>query len=149
VCSYSPAPSPAISQLTPLVWIKRGICSGDSLLNILLSCVGYLPGLIHAWYIIARYPDEDLGYEAISEEGGHVTYYYVSREPVPHGGPAAAGTGGPDAGRAQREQQRGANTYGTVGGEPQQGTIEGPAAAPTPPTYAEAVKGDHKIQTDH
>lgn len=38
------------------VWIRRGICSGDSLINILLCILGYFPGLIHAWYIIAKYP---------------------------------------------------------------------------------------------
>lgn len=38
------------------VWIRRGICTGDSLINILLCVLGYLPGLIHSWYIIAKYP---------------------------------------------------------------------------------------------
>ena len=31
------------------VWIKRGICSADSLINIALCCLGYIPGLLHAW----------------------------------------------------------------------------------------------------
>lgn len=34
------------------VWVKRGICSADSLINIALCCLGYLPGLFHAWVII-------------------------------------------------------------------------------------------------
>lgn len=38
------------------VWIRRGICSADSLINILLCVLGYFPGLIHSWYIIAKYP---------------------------------------------------------------------------------------------
>lgn len=38
------------------VWIRRGICSCDSLINILLCFLGYFPGLIHSWYIIAKYP---------------------------------------------------------------------------------------------
>ncbi|CAK7897628.1 hypothetical protein CAAN1_15S01596 [[Candida] anglica] len=38
------------------VWIRRGVCSGDSLINILLCILGYVPGLIHSWYIIAKYP---------------------------------------------------------------------------------------------
>lgn len=38
------------------VWIRRGICSADSLINILLCILGYFPGLIHSWYIIAKYP---------------------------------------------------------------------------------------------
>lgn len=38
------------------VWIRRGFCSSDSLINILLCILGYFPGLIHSWYIIAKYP---------------------------------------------------------------------------------------------
>lgn len=38
------------------VWVRRGICTCDSLINILLCFLGYLPGLIHSWYIIAKYP---------------------------------------------------------------------------------------------
>ncbi|KAK7205554.1 hypothetical protein BZA70DRAFT_267384 [Myxozyma melibiosi] len=40
------------------VWIKRGICSADSLINIALCMLGFLPGLLHSWYIIARFPEE-------------------------------------------------------------------------------------------
>lgn len=32
------------------VWIKRGICSADSVINLALCCLGFVPGLIHAWY---------------------------------------------------------------------------------------------------
>lgn len=38
------------------VWIRRGLCSCDSLINIALCILGYFPGLIHSWYIIAKYP---------------------------------------------------------------------------------------------
>ncbi|KAK6457258.1 uncharacterized protein RJT20DRAFT_93631 [Scheffersomyces xylosifermentans] len=38
------------------VWIRRGFCTSDSLINILLCMLGYFPGLIHSWYIIAKYP---------------------------------------------------------------------------------------------
>ncbi|KAI5966996.1 uncharacterized protein KGF55_000405 [Candida pseudojiufengensis] len=38
------------------VWIRRGICSTDSFINILLCMLGFFPGLIHSWYIIAKYP---------------------------------------------------------------------------------------------
>lgn len=38
------------------VWIRRGMCSMDSLINILLCILGFIPGLIHSWYIIAKYP---------------------------------------------------------------------------------------------
>lgn len=40
------------SVLTCLtVWVKCGICSADSLINILLCTLGYLPGLLHSWYV--------------------------------------------------------------------------------------------------
>ncbi|CAI5758192.1 unnamed protein product [Candida verbasci] len=38
------------------VWIRRGICTTDSLINVILFILGYFPGLVHSWYIIAKYP---------------------------------------------------------------------------------------------
>lgn len=38
------------------VWIKRGFCSADFWINIALCLLGFLPALIHAWYIISCYP---------------------------------------------------------------------------------------------
>ncbi|GMG19823.1 unnamed protein product [Ambrosiozyma monospora] len=44
--------------LPPLpVAIKKGLCSCDFIINILLCMLGYVPGLIHAWYIILKNPD--------------------------------------------------------------------------------------------
>ncbi|KAK6457841.1 UPF0057-domain-containing protein [Scheffersomyces xylosifermentans] len=41
--------------LPPLgVFLERG-CSSSLLLNILLTILGYIPGIIHAVYVIARY----------------------------------------------------------------------------------------------
>ncbi|KAK6205150.1 uncharacterized protein RJT21DRAFT_13333 [Scheffersomyces amazonensis] len=54
------------------VWIRRGICSADSFINILLSILGYLPGLIHSWYIIAKYPPYHQGTKV----------YYVYRNDI-------------------------------------------------------------------
>lgn len=112
--------------------------------------LGYLPGLIHAWYIIAKYPEYD--YEPIPDnesqpQGGRVTYYYISQESRPK--------------PQQRSQQQG---YGTQGSSqpappvPQNNrpvpasnasgpsTGAGGAEAGAPPSYADAVKGDHKVQ---
>lgn len=38
------------------VCIKRGCCSCDFLINILLCMLGWIPGMIHAWYIILKEP---------------------------------------------------------------------------------------------
>lgn len=41
--------------LPPLgVFLERG-CSGSFFLNILLTILGYFPGIIHALYIILKY----------------------------------------------------------------------------------------------
>ncbi|KAI0450275.1 plasma membrane proteolipid 3 [Xylaria acuta] len=41
--------------LPPLgVFLERG-CGGDFLINILLTVLGYFPGIIHALYIILKY----------------------------------------------------------------------------------------------
>ncbi|EEQ41173.1 hypothetical protein CLUG_05301 [Clavispora lusitaniae ATCC 42720] len=91
------------------VWIRRGICSADSFINILLCILGYLPGLIHSWYIIAKYPPYTLNQES------RVYYVYqnssdlesqrtparhsVSVEPAPVSTPNYASTDN----RAERE----------------------------------------------
>jgi len=133
------------------VWIKSGLCSADSLINILLCMLGYLPGLIHAWYIIAKNPEYD--YEAIPDDeaqrNGRVTYYYVSHEQRPN---------------SQRQQP--SKNYGTQGSAPAvpqnsrpvraqapASTLAGPSTGAgsdepgAPPSYADAVQGDHKVQS--
>ncbi|KJZ77785.1 hypothetical protein HIM_02962 [Hirsutella minnesotensis 3608] len=128
------------------VWIKCGICSADSVINILLCVLGFIPGLIHAWYIIAKYPEPSCDYDALpqDQEAGRVTYVYV-QSPARCGG-------------APQPPPHGAMNYGTQGNaqpssQQQQGVA--PAAASSsnnqqravPPSYAEVVAGDHKIQT--
>ncbi|KAK8160976.1 hypothetical protein IWX90DRAFT_388466 [Phyllosticta citrichinensis] len=144
------------------VWVKRGVCSADSLINIALCCLGVLPGLLHAWYIIWAYPDPDYEYERVdSEAPGHVTYYYVAHGPTPQntlrGQPkpqsqpryGATGAGMP----ASNQQQFPGQQTGTSNSfAPQQGghgdadAARGSNQAP-PPSYQEAVRGDHKVQT--
>lgn len=114
--------------------------------------LGFLPGLLHAWYIISVTPDP--AYEHLAQqdaERGNVTYYYVQTAGQPRYAP----------------QQGGQRQYGTVNSTPnaqfpgaqQQGFVQ-PKAAPSqqpaqsqagpsqevPPTYAQAVSGDNKIQ---
>lgn len=126
------------------MWIKSGICTADSLINILLCTLGYVPGLLHAWYIISLYPEpSDYEYETIPNdqgENGRVTYYYVNHRP---GGEALRQHGLPEG---QQQPQR---SYGTTQGpavpaELQQGgsSVEG-----VPPSYEQAIRGDHKVQT--
>ncbi|CAM1503281.1 Fc.00g080570.m01.CDS01 [Cosmosporella sp. VM-42] len=131
------------------VWVKCGICSADSLINILLCVLGYIPGLLHAWYIIAKYPEPAYEYETIPQdrEGGRVTYVYV-QAPQGHHQP-----------KIQPPQQGNMN-YGTqsngggsrgpqpVPPQPQQGIGEGSSDQHgVPPSYADVVAGDHKVQS--
>lgn len=128
------------------VWIKAGICSADSIINIGLSLLGYIPGLIHAWYIILKYPDidyDDVAYEPIPGgssqgrdlENGRVTYYYVSHQPLQN--PTQGGYGTVDQRAQQQSPQPDASSHAEGAG----------GSAQAPPTYAEAVKGDNKVQT--
>ncbi|SPN99688.1 related to SNA2 Integral mebrane protein [Cephalotrichum gorgonifer] len=113
------------------VWVKCGICSTESLLNFLLFLLGYIPGLLHAWYIIAKYP-ESFEYEPLDhEQGRRVTYVVISDSPRPSPPP-------------QRHPQQHNISYGTTsqgGSEAQAGSSQA-----CPPSYAEVVSGDHKIQ---
>ncbi|KAI0404603.1 hypothetical protein F4802DRAFT_224277 [Xylaria palmicola] len=137
------------------VWVKCGICSADSIINILLCVLGWVPGLIHAWYIIAKFPDTN-DYEHVPQDyergQGRISYVFV-QAPQAHPQPQS---------HPQPQNQPKQVDYGTTaapnnGGSssaphpPHQGSDAGSSNDNhdrAPPTYAEAVKGDHKIQSD-
>ncbi|VUC21177.1 unnamed protein product [Clonostachys rosea] len=143
------------------VWVKRGICSADSIINILLLCLGFIPGLIHAWYIIAKFPDPEYDYDPVPQdaEGGRVRYIVIDR----HNNCQHSNN------KSQGNSRPGPNNnvnYGTASA-PQQGQQQQPAASHppqqqgvadsgegsssnnqgVPPSYAEVVAGDNKVQT--
>lgn len=132
------------------VWVKCGICSADSIINICLCMLGFVPGLLHAWYIIAKYPESD--YDSIPQdaESARVTYVIVqqpngSQQRVPANSVRPLNTGyGTTATTAPPVHQDQNGTWNNSG--PATGGSSGGAAAP-PPTYAQAVKGDNKVQT--
>ncbi|KAF4973906.1 hypothetical protein FZEAL_9132 [Fusarium zealandicum] len=142
------------------VWVKCGLCSADSLINILLCVLGFIPGLLHAWYIIAKYPEPPYEYEAVPQdrEGGRVTYVYVQC-------PQGQGQGQHQHQHGQQNKQpklqpAGGNmNYGTqnAGGSsqarsaPQQGADSGEGNSDgqgVPPSYADVVAGDNKVQSN-
>lgn len=150
VCVFPSLLKNYVQNNTFVVWVKRGICSADSLINICLCVLGFIPGLLHAWYIIAKYPELD--YDLIPSqdaEQGHVAYIIVqspngSRTRVaksnvrPTGPPAGGyGTTAPMAPPVHQSENGSWNNNGA----------EGSSGGAVPPTYAEAVKGDNKIQT--
>lgn len=63
--------------LPPLpVFLKRGF-SMDFFINICLCLLGFLPGLIHALYIISIYPFSE-GYAAVGGDGHNHSNNYGS-----------------------------------------------------------------------
>ncbi|KAI9814345.1 MAG: hypothetical protein M1826_002257 [Phylliscum demangeonii] len=153
------------------VWVKQGFCSADSVINICLFLLGYVPGLLHAWYIIYAYPDPldrrgrhlRHGYlsvpsasDDVERDAGTVTYYAVGQHRQAPAGPQ--GLQQPQ--QPQQQQQHGhpkVMNYGSTDAQarvPTEGSSSA-AAAPlqagleqgVPPSYEQAIKGDHKIQT--
>ena len=125
--------------------MKRGLCSADSFINLALCCLGFVPGLLHAWYIISKYPETD--YDRLPQDGGErgtVTYYYVSDRPGGERTRQNKGYGATD--RMQASPQQGAAIKG--GPQAASGETAGESSAGgVPPSYDQAVMGDHKVQT--
>ncbi|KAI0447615.1 hypothetical protein F4803DRAFT_498799 [Xylaria telfairii] len=139
------------------VWVKCGLCSADSVINILLCFLGYIPGLFHAWYIIAKFPDEADDYDRVPQQdyergqgGSRVHYVFVqtpSSQPQPQPQPQQ---------QQQQPPKQAPVNYGTTSAAgsssnpPEHHNEAGGSGDDdhAPPTYAEAVKGDHKIQSD-
>ena len=137
------------------VWIKRGLCSADSIINLALCMLGYLPGLLHAWYIIAVTPD-DYGYETVPDEeaahgaptryGGATTYYYVSAPSQQFGQQYGGHSSTMPAQRSDRGYGTPDHGYGTIAAPPGPSTGGTGNAEEMPPTYDNAIKGDNKVQ---
>ncbi|RMJ27446.1 stress response RCI peptide [Aspergillus sp. HF37] len=142
------------------VWIKVGICTADSIINLALCCLGYVPGLLHAWYIIVKHPDPDYDgvvYEPVpgnaapgrDVESGRGRYYYAAREPIQN--PSQRGYGTVQSPQSQPQPQSQGQSQPAP--KPQRNDESGGSSAQgqddsrAPPTYAEAVRGDNKLQS--
>ncbi|PHH63632.1 hypothetical protein CDD81_5613 [Ophiocordyceps australis] len=147
------------------VWVKRGICSADSIINILLCVLGILPGLIHSWYIIAKYPDDPYEYETLGNEAGERVVWVQVAPPPGSGCRRCSHSCRGSSHHQQRSSQQKKHKHSRHQSQPQQQQPEPPAAMNygtqgassaaagssngqgVPPSYAEVVAGDHKIQT--
>ena len=116
--------------------------------------LGFIPGLLHAWYIIAKHPDTETLYEPLPHdaESGTVTYVIVQtpngsrrvpKNSLKNGQTASSAGYGTTAPMAPPVHQ---DANGTWNNNAAEGSSGGAAALP-PPTYADAVNGDHKVQT--
>ncbi|KAK9383098.1 uncharacterized protein V2V93DRAFT_120636 [Kockiozyma suomiensis] len=145
------------------VWIKRGICSADSLINIALCMLGFIPGLLHSWYIIARFPEEpffdpnDLEAQEFVRHNGHNPNVVYTRtefvySPIPQTDGAAIRPAGSPAPAAPQESAPVPSTAPSLVQQDPLSDIAGPSSnEAVPPPYQEyegmAVK-DNKIQRD-
>ncbi|KAL2760312.1 hypothetical protein ACRALDRAFT_1059844 [Sodiomyces alcalophilus JCM 7366] len=122
--------------------------------------LGFLPGLIHAWYIIAKFPEPPFEYDAVpghDSEGGRVTYVFV-HTPPPQSQPQYKPQGQSTANygtTSQHGQSSGSRAPQSPQPQPpRQGQDqhhhdnagEGGSSDAAPPSYAQVVAGDHKVQ---
>ncbi|KAA8916680.1 hypothetical protein TRICI_001178 [Trichomonascus ciferrii] len=109
------------------VAIKRGLFSLDTLLNLILCLLGGLPGVLHCWYIIVKYPDDGIPFV----ESARGRYQTV-----------------PDVESSNQVVHPNYQSTATSGGE----NVGGAAGPSEPPSYDQtiqrgaAVKGDNKVQ---
>jgi uncharacterized membrane protein YqaE (UPF0057 family) len=62
--------------MPPLSVLKRTGCDHHLLINIILTCFGWTPGILHAWYIILRLPDGKRAAKMIEDVGRRHTAVY-------------------------------------------------------------------------
>lgn len=133
---------------------SRCTSSGPSILHSLLQ----LPGTIHAWYIIAKYPEPGYDYEPLEQDAEGRVYVIVQeggRRSHPPRNQQAQQAQQPKPDNKKPGQPNANMSYGTTGAPsapapaaPQQDAGEGSSEGhPPPPSYAQVVAGDHKVQT--
>ncbi|ORY84790.1 hypothetical protein BCR37DRAFT_251721 [Protomyces lactucae-debilis] len=132
------------------VAIKRGLCSVDLLINLLLSLLGFLPGLIHAFYIVLKYPEHLNGasvsdLEQQRQSGAHVRHVYQ---------PVVSGSAHTHQGQPQQVHGNMQGVYGTPGAQPAKkqqqqqqpanyGAVQGSSSTQAPPAYTPGTDNAH------
>lgn len=112
------------------VAMKRGVFSLDTLLNLILCLLGGLPGVVHCWYIIVKYPDDGIPF-VDSARGRYRIVPDVE-----------------DQSSNQTAHPNYQSTSTTSGG----GDVGGAAGPIEPPSYDQTIqrgapaKGDNKVQ---
>ncbi|KAK0544934.1 hypothetical protein OC845_005350 [Tilletia horrida] len=70
------------------VFVKRG-CGADFWINIALSLLGWLPGLIHAWYIVSKYSTYEVRRAPAAAPAPTPAYYNHQAQQAPLPGQSA------------------------------------------------------------
>jgi len=124
--------------------------------------LGFVPGLLHAWYIVAKYPDADYDYQQIDQESGRprgvIVYTATSargcrrqqQQPPPRH-PQLVYT--PASPPAPYQQSYGSFNVAPASEPHHAASGSSSRTSPQtqgeePPSYASVIKGDHKVQHD-
>lgn len=136
---------------------------GKSFLSLLRRLANRSANIYLQQYIISKYPDR--GYERVQNlEGGSARVIYITGgPPPPSAGPTAGAHSTTQAGygtiAGAPKTQGGNSSQRIVTQQPSKGSEQampkfsnndaaGPSeGGPAPPSYAEVVQGDHKIQS--
>jgi hypothetical protein len=102
-------------------------------------------------YIVSSYPDP--GYERVNDDETHVVYYVHTQPQGGYGGVAPQSQfpgqqGGTSNAFRKPQPKTGKKSQAPAASPVDNGSGEGSSSNPDipPPTYQDAVKGDHKIQ---
>lgn len=113
--------------------------------------LGFIPGLLHAWYIISITPEPT--YDELAQrdpERGQVTYYYVSHQQGPQYQPQQQqpdyGTLNNNSAPAPARSHPAPKPAASTAAAPPPQRAEAGSSTDGPPSYQQAVEGDHKVQ---
>ncbi|KAI1002616.1 hypothetical protein K3495_g5580 [Podosphaera aphanis] len=127
------------------VWVKRGVCSADSLINLLLCALGGIPGLLHAWYIITKYPEDEERSPNDPETGPIIVVVQTPYGPRGVARPSNLNQN-ISYGTTTQKQTHSTSTSSTSPTYHVQTSSQDGTRASVPPTYAEATNGGYKFQ---
>uniref|UniRef100_A0A060T7Q8 ARAD1D01540p n=1 Tax=Blastobotrys adeninivorans TaxID=409370 RepID=A0A060T7Q8_BLAAD len=116
------------------VMVKTGVCSAHTLINIVLSILGGVPGVIHCWYIIISHPDDGIPF--LNSPQGN---YALVPDAEAQAGSSGRSEGSVSPGGPALSSQAPAQSAQQYADEP------GSSNAGPPPAYG-AIVGDNKVQ---
>ncbi|KAI6247327.1 Plasma membrane proteolipid 31 [Erysiphe necator] len=133
------------------VWVKRGLCSADSLINICLCALGGIPGILHAWYIISKYSHHDQG-RLSDTESARITRYIVIHDPQSPNkvsNSSAQPFTGYGATASTNQSHHGTANQSSAFPQNVSGPVEGNENISGLPSYQEAIETSFKVQSNN
>lgn len=126
--------------------VKTGVCSAHTLINIVLSILGGVPGVIHCWYIIISHPDDGIPF-LNSPQGNYALVPDAEAQAGSSGRPEGYVSPGEPALSSQSPVQSPAQAPAQAPAQSSQHYADEPGTsnAGPPPAYGTIV-GDNKVQ---